>query len=64
MTLGSIVMVVGKLDTRVRNDDERMGTLTGLYGDEAEVLLVNGDIWRGLKRELVVQEGQVTNEKK
>lgn len=58
MMLGDLVMVVGKLDERVRqkSDEERVGTLVTVYGDEVEVLFANGEIWRGLRREVVLHE--------
>lgn len=58
MKVGDIVMVVGNLDQRVRqkSDEERVGTITLMYGDEVEVLFENGEIWRGLRREVVKHE--------
>ncbi len=55
MKSGDIVVVLGKVDSRIRehNKDELVvGTLDTHYGDTATVLLPNGDIWRGLRREI------------
>lgn len=58
MREGDVVMVVGNLDDRVRDNDARMGTIVSLDRDEVLVLLTNGDLWRGPKRDVVLQDGQ------
>jgi hypothetical protein len=55
---GDIVMVVGNLDDRVRNNDDRYGTIISVFKDEVTVLLSNGDIWKGFIREVVYQNEQ------
>lgn len=51
-------MVVGNLDDRVRNNDDRYGTIISVFKDEVTVLLSNGDIWKGFIREVVYQNEQ------
>lgn len=58
MREGDIVMVVGNLDDRVRNNDDRYGTIISVFKDEVTVLLSNGDIWKGFIREVVYQNEQ------
>jgi len=61
MREGDVVMVVGNLDDRIRNSDNspRVGTIISLDRDEVLVLLPDGNLWKGLKRELVlVEEGE------
>jgi len=58
MREGDVVMVVGNLDDRVRDNDARMGTIVSLDRDEVLVLLTNGDLWRGPKRDVVLQDKQ------
>lgn len=55
MKLGDVVLVVGQMDKRIRDltDEDRVGTIVFMYGDEVEVLFQDGNIWRGLKREIV-----------
>ena len=55
---GDIVMIVGKLDNKIRTLDEnnRTGTYMGdlrMENVECYVMLEDGYIWTGLKRELV-----------
>jgi hypothetical protein len=66
MKEGDLVIVLGKLDDRVRvNSTEQLtlGTVSTLTKDEISVLLINGDIWHGLKREVMpfvaIEPGQV-----
>lgn len=65
MKEGDLVIVLGKLDDRVRiNSTENLtiGTVSTITKDEISVLLINGDIWHGLKRETVpyspIEQGQ------
>lgn len=53
--LGDVVMVVGKLDERVRTSEveSRQGTIVTIYKDDVEVLFEDGTIWRGMSREVV-----------
>lgn len=62
MKEGDVVMVVGNLDDRVRDGTERLGTVISVNKDDIVVLLSNGDLWKGHKREVVLQQGQVENE--
>ena len=49
-------MVVGTLDHRIRDgDDFRIGTVVGFTSEKVIVLLMNGDLWVGPKREVVIQ---------
>ena len=60
MREGDVVMVAGKLDDRVRdnNTSPRVGTIVSISETEAQVLLENGDIWRGSLREVFPIEEQ------
>ena len=61
MQEGDVVMVVGNLDNRVRNNEEtatRIGTIVWVTKDDFEVLLPNGDLWKGPKREVVLYSEQ------
>jgi hypothetical protein len=61
MKEGDLVMVVGTLDDRVRNKDSdspRIGTIVGFNRDEVIVLLNNGDLWKGPKREVIFHNEQ------
>jgi len=57
---GDIVIVLGKRDTKVRDKNKEelaIGTLVGFVcDDQAYVLLPDGEIWIGLKREIQVYE--------
>ena len=56
MKEGDLVMVVGTLDHRIRDgDDFRIGTVVGFTSEKVIVLLMNGDLWVGPKREVVIQ---------
>jgi hypothetical protein len=50
MKVGDIVLVVAKADEKIRDMEERAGTIVQITGDEVWVLLANGDIWVGSKR--------------
>lgn len=57
MKEGDLVIVLGKLDDRVRtNSTEELtiGTIATIANTEVSVLLTNGDLWHGLKREVVL----------
>jgi hypothetical protein len=49
---GMVVIVAGKLDTRVREQDPEnaIGTVWFMTQTDAVVLLANGDFWRGSKK--------------
>ena len=52
MIEGSVVMVLGNLDQRIREADNSLavGTAVLLTGEQAWVLLTNGNIWVGSRR--------------
>lgn len=55
MRLGTVVVVLGKLDQRVRETTESLvqGTLVEIDAEKnAWVLLAGGDFWRGPMREI------------
>lgn len=60
MKPGDLVIVMGKLDSRVREkskDDVVIGTLESFLDDERVlVILPNDDLWVGLKREIAPYE--------
>jgi hypothetical protein len=57
MREGSVVLVLAELDERIRKspEGEVYGTVIELYGDEVVVLLTDGNIFRGKKREVALQ---------
>lgn len=55
-------MVVGNLDERVRSDSARLGTVVFVNKDDVLVLLSNGDLWKGHRREVVLQDEQEPNQ--
>lgn len=57
---GNVVLVVGKLDDRVRNNNEEFtyGTLIHITRETVWVLLTNGNIWIGKPFEVVLQENK------
>lgn len=55
MTEGSLVVVLGKLDQRIyetKDDVITVGTLVDHQADMVMVLLPNGLLWRGPRREV------------
>lgn len=54
---GSVVLVAGKLDERVRkaSGDAVYGTIIWTHGNECAVLLADGDIWMGRLSEVFEQ---------
>jgi len=63
MKEGDVVLVVGKLDDRVRESNleaNRIGTIVALTKDEVIVLLPNGDLWKGNHWNVVRQEEERT----
>lgn len=65
MREGDVVMVVGLLDDRVRDNNataERIGTVVSVTKDEVMVLLPNGDLWRGHQRNVFRQEEEKRNQ--
>lgn len=61
--LGDVVMVVGKIDTKVRekNREEIVGGTIEqfLIDQQVSVLLENGDVWVGSLRDIVLLKDQV-----
>jgi hypothetical protein len=61
--VGSIVVVLGKLDERVRSNKETglvVGTLEQILCDQqGSVLLPTGEIWIGPLKLLQLAEGQI-----
>jgi hypothetical protein len=59
---GDLVIVVGKIDTRVRdtiNSDLIVGTVEQLLSDQhVSVILENGDLWVGPSRDVVLKSEQ------
>lgn len=55
-------MVVGNLDERVRSDSARFGTVIFVNRDDVLVLLSNGDLWKGHRRDVVLQNQQDSNQ--
>lgn len=61
MKNGDCVVVLGKLDNRVREKDENelaIGTIFHVYGDNCSVLFPNGEIWEGGLKLVVKKEEQ------
>jgi hypothetical protein len=60
--LGDVVMVVGNIDTRVREkatDGVVAGTIEQfLFENQVSVLLPDGDIWVGHVREIILLDEQ------
>lgn len=59
---GDLVIVVGKIDTRVRDaisSDLIVGTVEQLlYEHQVSVILQNGDLWVGPVRDVVLKSEQ------
>jgi hypothetical protein len=62
MIPGDLVIIVGKLDTRIRDKDQEQlvyGTVDQLLIDgQVSVILENNDIWVGHRRDLILPEEQ------
>lgn len=59
MKEGDVVLVAGKMDNRVREEaSERIGTIVSISEDAILVLLENGNLWRGSRREVFPIEEQ------
>lgn len=60
MTIGTVVKVAGKLDERVREqqEDTLIGTIIKLLGDEVWVLLPDGNIWIGSKYSVYEEQSE------
>ena len=60
MKLGDVVVVLGKVDTRVRDKlqgEMLLGTLEQFLSEEqVSVILPDGDLWVGKKREVQLHE--------
>lgn len=57
MIEGDVVLILGKLDDRVRSaDGEAYGTIVGIQNDDVVVLLTNLDLWVGKRWEVVKDE--------
>lgn len=63
MKVGSVVVVLGELDQRIRDKTNKgslvIGTLDAIQGEQAVVILPDGDIWRGNKNLVRPVEEQV-----
>lgn len=61
MKEGDVVMVAGKLDDKIRNNEEenRIGTVIQKTHDYVLVLLKNGDIWKGPEHHVFPIEEQI-----
>jgi hypothetical protein len=61
--IGDVVMVVGKIDTKVREKNRAeivAGTVEQFLVDQqVSVLLENGDVWVGSLRDIVLLKDQV-----
>jgi hypothetical protein len=59
---GDIVIIVGKMDTRVRSTDRDsivVGTVEQLLTEsQVSVILENGDLWVGPTRDVVLKSDQ------
>ena len=59
---GDIVIIVGKIDTRVRSTDRGdiiVGTVEQLLTEsQVSVILENGDLWVGPVRDVVLKSDQ------
>lgn len=61
MQEGDVVLILGHLDDRVRNktpNESRLGTVIHVSNEEVSVLLPNGDIWKGNRRDVVLNSEQ------
>lgn len=61
MKEGDVVVVVGKLDYRIRDQgsiEERTGTIVWIIQDEVVVLLKDNILWRGPKRDVCLHNEQ------
>lgn len=62
MKTGDLVVVLGKIDQRIRESTASglvIGTLDQfLCDDQVSVILENNDIWVGSKREIVLAQDQ------
>jgi hypothetical protein len=62
MIPGDLVIIVGKLDSRIREKDQGAlvyGTVDQLLIDgQVSVILENNDIWVGPKRDVILAEEQ------
>jgi hypothetical protein len=60
MILGDVVMILGELDKRIRDkvqDGLLLGTLEQfLVDDQVSVILPDGDLWVGNKRDIAIYE--------
>jgi hypothetical protein len=59
---GDLVIIVGKIDTRVRSADRGdiiVGTVEQLLTEsQVSVILENGDLWVGTARDVVLKSDQ------
>lgn len=62
MKIGSTVVILAKLDDRIRdkNQEEGLvkGTIFAIYGSQVSVLLANGDIFEGELRDVALAKDQ------
>lgn len=65
MMEGSLVVVLGQIDERIYECTEELvvGTLWFLEADQAAVLLSNGNLWFGTRREIAPAHEQITSAK-
>ena len=64
MREGSVVVVLGKLDDRIHEASAELvvGTLWYEIQDEAIVILPDGLLWKGPKRDLAPEAEQITSD--
>lgn len=61
MNEGDVVIVEGKMDTRVREKTEgRAGTIIQIVGKEAWILFPDGDIWIGPMHQIYIDQSTLT----
>lgn len=62
MKIGSTVVVLAKLDSRIREKNQEnelvKGTIFAIHGNQVSVLLQNGDIYEGELRNVALAKDQ------
>lgn len=59
MKEGDVVIIVGKLDDRIRDGDSmdaRIGTIVWIMQDEVVVLIKDNLLWKGTRRDVVLEQ--------
>lgn len=59
MKEGDVVIIVGKLDDRIRDGDSmdaRIGTIVWIMQDEVVVLIKDNLLWKGPRRDVVLEQ--------